>query len=49
MSKEMCKKSWGIPIWSDKTTNENGTIERWYYGFDYSLHFVGNELKQIEQ
>ncbi len=49
MSKEMCKKSWGIPIWSDKTTNENGTIERWCYGFDYSLHFVGNELKQIEQ
>lgn len=49
MSKEMCKKSWGIPIWSNKTTNENGTIERWYYGFDYSLFFVGNELKQIEQ
>lgn len=49
MSKEMCKKSWGIPIWSDKTTIEDGTIERWYYGFDYSLHFVGNELKQIEQ
>ena len=49
MTKEMCKVSWGIPIWSDKTTTSTGTTENWYYGYVHSLHFEGNLLARIEQ
>lgn len=49
MTKEMCKLSWGIPIWSDKTTTSKSTTENWYYGFVHSLHFEGNLLVRIEE
>ena len=49
MTKEMCKVSWGNPIWSDKTTTSTGTTENWYYGYVHSLHFEGNLLARIEQ
>lgn len=49
MTKEMCEMSWGIPIWSDKTTTSDGTFENWYYGLTYSLHFKGNLLERIEE
>jgi hypothetical protein len=49
MTKEMCKMSWGTPIWSDKTTISKGTTENWYYGFVHSLYFEGNILVRIEE
>lgn len=49
MTKEMCKVSWGIPIWSDKTTTSTSITENWYYGYVHSLHFEGNVLVRIEQ
>lgn len=49
MTKEMCKYSWGIPLWTSKTTTEYGIYEDWYYWLGYSLHFVNDSLKRIEE
>lgn len=49
MTKEMCRISWGIPIWSNKTTISEGTSEKWYYGLEYSLYFVNDKLMKIEE
>lgn len=49
MSKDMCKLSWGGPLWTNKTTTETGVSEDWYYGLGSSLHFENDLLKRIEE
>jgi hypothetical protein len=49
MSKEMCRYSWGEPLWIDKTTTETGIYEHSYYWLGYSLHFVNGVLKRSEE
>jgi hypothetical protein len=49
MTKEMCRLSWGEPIWISKTTTEYSKYEDWYYGFITSLHFTDDKLTRIEQ
>ena len=49
MTKEMCKYSWGDPLWSNKTTTENVIYDTWYYRLGYSLYFVNGILKVINE
>jgi len=49
MTSEMCKYAWGLPIWTNKITSENGTIEVWHCGSGYKLYFTNNILKIIEE
>ena len=49
MTIEMCKASWGKPFWANKTTDEYGIFENYYYGFARSLHFTSGVLKRIEE
>ena len=49
MSSEMCKYSWGNPIWTNKTTAENITCIIWYYSLGQSLSFINDKLKMIEE
>ncbi len=49
MTIDMCRYAWGNPLWSNKTTTEYRTVEDWYYGLGYSLHFENGLLKRIEE
>jgi hypothetical protein len=49
MTIEMCKASWGTPFYSNKTTDQYGVFEHYYYGFARSLHFENGVLKRIQE
>jgi hypothetical protein len=49
MNEEMCKYSWGTPLWTDKITNGNGVFEVWNYWLGYKLYFQNNILKRIDE
>lgn len=49
MTKEMCKDSWGIPLWSEKKTTNNRIEEIWYFGLAYSLVFEDDKLSMINE
>jgi len=49
MTMDMCKYSWGNPLWTSRSITEYLTYEVWYYGLGYSLHFENGILKRIEE
>jgi hypothetical protein len=49
MNKEMCKYSWGDPLWTDKTITEQTVYEKWHYGYGYILNFIDDKLTVIKE
>jgi len=49
MTREMCKYSWGEPLWFNKTTTENKVSEDWHYTYGHKLYFIDGLLKRIEE